>query len=39
MVGEECEVGWGMGGEGWEVAGADGDVARGVVERDEDDGM
>ena len=31
--------GWGMGGEEWEVAGAGGDVARGVVERDEDGGM
>ena len=31
VVGEECEVGWGMGGEGWEVAGAGGHVARGVV--------
>ena len=28
-----------VGGEGWEVAGAGGDVARGVVERDEDGGM
>ena len=37
---KRCEVGWGMGGEGWEVAGAGGDVARGVVvERDEDEGM
>ena len=29
MVGEEWEVGWGLGGEGWEVAGAGRDVARG----------
>ena len=28
-----------MGGEGWEVAVAGADVARGVVERDEDEGM
>ena len=39
MVDEEWEVVWGMGGEGWDVAGAGGDVARGVVERDEDEGM
>ena len=29
----------GMGDEGWEVTGAGGDVARGVVEWDEDEGM
>ena len=32
MFGEEWEGGWGMGGEGWEMAGAGGDVARRVVE-------
>ena len=31
--------GWKVGGKGCEVVGAGGDVARGVVERDEDEGM
>ena len=49
MVGEECEVGWGMGGEGWRWVGMGGKGGRWwwwldrppqtAVERDEDEGI